>query len=87
MDARSGWSEEDWQETVRMFQKRHLIAHKMGVVDREYVSRSGDRGVVVGRRVVIDADEIQRLADLLSSGGESISNQFKRLANEGEPTA
>ena len=54
----------------------------MGVVDQEYVSRTGDRDVVVGRRVVVEADEIQRLALLLRSGAESISNQFKGLAND-----
>ena len=87
VDALTGWSEEDWQLSVRLFQKRHLIAHKMGVVDQEYVSRTGDRAVIVGRRVAIDADEIQRLAGLLSGGAGGMSNQFRRFASEGEPTA
>ena len=33
-----------------LFQKRHLIAHKLGVADQEYVNRSGDRNAVPGGR-------------------------------------
>ena len=40
-----------WEQAFMLFQKRHLIAHKLGVADQEYVNRSGDRNAVPGRKV------------------------------------
>ena len=34
---------EAWERAITLFHKRHLIAHKLGVADQEYVDRSGDR--------------------------------------------
>ena len=31
-----------WEQALMLFQKRHLLAHKLGVADQEYVERSGD---------------------------------------------
>ncbi len=70
---------EAWQQAVRLFPKRHLVAHKMGVVDQEYVNRTGDNSAIIGRKIVIRAVEVQQLTDMLSLAAESISAQFKRL--------
>ena len=43
------------------FQKRHLIAHKLGIVDRDYITKTGDTNAVVGRKIVIDVGEVNRL--------------------------
>ena len=32
-------SAESWAVACRVFQKRHLLAHKMGVIDAEYIVR------------------------------------------------
>jgi hypothetical protein len=40
-------------ELTRLFQQRHLLAHTLGVVDQDYVTRSGDTAYRVGQRVVI----------------------------------
>lgn len=37
----------------RMFQQRHLLAHTQGLVDKDYVARSGDMTYQVGQRIVI----------------------------------
>ena len=37
-------SPSDWDHACRMFQKRHLLAHRMGVVDAEYIRRANDAG-------------------------------------------
>ena len=83
VNLRKAWSEEDWQEVHRMFQKRHVIAHRMGVVDEEYVSRTGDPGAVVGRKVAVHTHEIQYLVYLLRAGAERMSNQFNQLDGHG----
>lgn len=50
-----------WEEAVRAFQKRHLLAHSMGVVDDAYLAATSDPKAVKGRKIAIDADEIARL--------------------------
>lgn len=42
----------------KLLQKRHLVAHRMGVVDQEYIDSTGDRSTVVGRKVGISSAEI-----------------------------
>ena len=57
---------EEWRAAVVAFQKRHLIAHRLGVVDHDYVNKTGDTHAVVGRKTVIDADEVKRLAKTIN---------------------
>lgn len=48
----------EWAFVCRCFQKRHLLAHKMGVVDQAYIDASGDAEAVVGRKVPISLGEV-----------------------------
>lgn len=52
---------DEWQLVVRCFQKRHLLAHKMGVIDEKYLAVANDPGARVGRKVAITADEVRAL--------------------------
>ncbi len=49
----------------RLFQQRHLLAHREGIVDQEYVRRSGDATYAPGQRLVIREQSVLQLADLL----------------------
>jgi len=31
---------DEWERASRVFQKRHLLSHKMGVIDEEYVQKA-----------------------------------------------
>jgi hypothetical protein len=42
----------------RYFQQRHLLAHQQGIVDQDYIDRSGDRTYSVGQRVIIKPDDV-----------------------------
>ena len=75
---------EAWRQAVELFQKRHLIAHKMGVVDKEYVDRTGDTNAKIGRKIAVNAVEVQQLADMLSLVAENIFNQFSNLDNQSQ---
>jgi hypothetical protein len=44
---------DDWERVCRIFQKRHLLAHKMGVVDEDYVKKANDPQAVLGRKISI----------------------------------
>jgi hypothetical protein len=40
-----------------LFQRRHVISHRQGIVDQTYIDRSGDSSYTVGQRLVVrDAD-------------------------------
>ena len=45
------------------FQRRHLLAHNDGVVDTEYVQKSGDVSYAVGQRLPLNADYVGRFID------------------------
>ena len=51
-DFADGLDTDSWMAACRVFEKRHLLAHKMGVIDAEYVQKVNDPGAIVGRRVV-----------------------------------
>ncbi len=57
---------DEMNDLVRLFQQRHLIAHRDGVVDAEYITKSGDTNYSVGQRIVIREDAVVRLADLVA---------------------
>ena len=41
----------EWDCACRVFQKRHLLAHTMGVIDEEYVQKANDPGAIAGRKI------------------------------------
>lgn len=46
----------EWDAACRVFQKRHLLAHKMGVIDKDYLQKANDSRAIVGRKVPVTAD-------------------------------
>lgn len=57
---------DEWTLLVRCFQKRHLLAHKMGVVDEKYLAATGDRSAIVGRKAGLTAVEVTSLIDAVA---------------------
>lgn len=62
----------EWLSACRSFQKRHLIAHKMGVVDEEYVAKAQDPSAIVGRKVILDQAEVAALVELVEKLGRRL---------------
>lgn len=44
-----------------LFQKRHLLVHSDGVVDADYIQKSGDHEYAIGQRIVIREHHVLRL--------------------------
>lgn len=65
VDLATPLTADQWSTLARGFQKRHLLAHKMGVVDTEYVDTTNDGSAVVGRKVQVRATEILEVVDAL----------------------
>lgn len=47
------------------FQRRHLMAHTQGIVDEDYVNRSGDASYKIGQRIVIRKADVCHCVDLV----------------------
>jgi hypothetical protein len=62
----------DWDCACRLFQKRHLLAHKMGVIDEEYVRKAADPGAVVGRKFQISHDEVNSALRIVEALGRRL---------------
>lgn len=61
----------------RAFQKRHLLAHKMGVIDQEYVDATKDISAIIGRKVPIGAGEILEVVSTLKLIGQYLFESLK----------
>jgi|GEM_PF-203587 uncharacterized Zn finger protein (UPF0148 family) len=64
------------QDLESLFQKRHLIAHRNGIVDHEYIEKSGDKTYSIGQRLVVREAAVLRLVDLLSK----LAGELRRVA-------
>ncbi len=71
-DMAGSLSSEKWEFAVRCFQKRHLLAHSMGVVDDKYMKATSDASARVGRKVSISPDEVAELASVLQTLGSEL---------------
>ena len=50
---------------TRLFQQRHLLARTQGLVDDDYIARSGDASYRPGQRLVIRAPAVQECLSLI----------------------
>jgi hypothetical protein len=67
-----------WELIIRCFQKRHLLAHTMGVVDEEYITKANDSSAIVGRKIVIRSDEVKDLVKLLAIVGKNFHHNLSK---------
>lgn len=60
---------------TRLFQQRHLLAHTGGIVDQDYVVRSGDNAYAVGQRIVVKDGSVRELLAILQKLTDSMSKE------------
>lgn len=64
----AGTGYESWlsqPELVRLrilYQRRHLLVHRQGIVDQAYLDRSGDSAYGLSQRIVVRAQDVSELA-------------------------
>jgi len=71
-DFADGLRPDEWECACRVFQKRHLLAHKMGVIDEEYLQKGNDPGAVLGRRVRLTEGEVQSAITIVETMGRRL---------------
>lgn len=49
----------------RGFQQRHLLAHTQGLVDQDYITRSGDSSYRPGQRIVVSEPGVRNVLNLI----------------------
>lgn len=79
IDLSAGVTPDEWRAATMGFQKRHLVAHKMGVVDQDYIIKTSDTRAVAGRKIGIGADEVRGLARIISAIALRVSNNLQNL--------
>jgi len=55
-----------------VFQKRHLLAHKMSVIDEDYLQKANDPRAIVGRKVQVTADEVAAAITIIETLGKTL---------------
>jgi hypothetical protein len=63
---------QEWNNACQIFQKRHLLAHKMGVIDDDYISRANDPGAIAGRKIRVDYDEVNSAINFIEALGRRL---------------
>jgi hypothetical protein len=48
-----------------LFQRRHILSHRQGIVDDAYLAKSGDTSYSTGQRLVVRDSDVLELCDLL----------------------
>jgi len=76
-DIASPVSPDEWNIVCCCFQKRHLLAHKMGVIDKAYIDATGDKTAISGRRIDIQSAEVEMLATCLEKIATGLSLKLK----------
>jgi hypothetical protein len=65
-------SQQEWDFICRMFQRRHLLSHKMGVIDEEYLQKVNDPGATAGHKVVVSRKEVEVSVVLVRKMGDRL---------------
>ncbi len=76
VDFASTLNSNQWDSLFRAFMKRHVLAHRMGVVDQKYINETNDTRAVVGRKVPITASEVAEILDLVREIGKNLSDKL-----------
>jgi hypothetical protein len=63
---------DEWDAACRAFQKRHLLAHKMGVIDDDYIQKANDAGAILGRRIALSQVEVETSIRIVEAMGRRL---------------
>jgi hypothetical protein len=58
---------------IEAFQRRHLLVHNGGIVNRQYLSKTGASDAIVGRRLKVTGEYIQNTTDIFSAAALKIT--------------
>jgi len=62
------------------FNRRHLFTHKSGVVDDDYLRRTGDTTVRLGQKLSISSEEVKKLLGLVKVMGRKFFSGYESIS-------
>ena len=71
-------SEEEIKLLGTLYQKRHLLTHKEGIVDDKYIQKSGDSTYKVGQRLIISDKDVESLVCTLKKLATGIEKECRK---------
>ena len=77
IDISNSLDASDWKSLIYLFQKRHLIAHKMGVIDQKYINQTNENSSLIGRKVIVTKEDILQLTKMLRQIGNYLVSHIK----------
>ena len=63
----------EYKLLIKCFQQRHILQHKDGIIDSDYLVKSADTNYIVGQRLVVKEDDIKSYCAVISKLGEKIT--------------
>ena len=78
VDISMGLDDDQWSFVVEQFNRRHLLSHKMGVIDEEYIKKTSGDLSQLGRKVPISESDVRELVKILTVVAENLFNDLPR---------
>lgn len=72
---------DEWQAVNRGFQKRHIVAHNMGVVDQEYIDKTSDSDAAPGRKIMITEQDVRSTAAVVRKIAHGFAQGITKIDN------
>lgn len=72
-DVAQGIDRTGWGKVIMAFQKRHLLAHNLGIIDQDYIDKTNSNSSLVGKALSISREEVIEINDFLKKIAESLS--------------
>lgn len=65
-------NQNDYLLLKKCFQQRHILQHKEGIVDQEYIDKSGDTTYKVGQHLIIKKADVLEYSSIVTAIGNEI---------------
>lgn len=78
IDISGGLNNEQWTFIINQFQKRHLLAHKFGVIDEEFIKKTNGDIATLGRKISITESDVIQLIENLNTISSNLSKNIER---------
>lgn len=76
----------DFASLSLFFQQRHLLAHREGLVDQDYIDKSHDQTYKAGQKLIIREAAVLRLAELVERLAQELKSLIAAAAPPPSPT-
>ena len=65
-------SEDEYKMLIKCFQQRHILQHKDGLVDQDYITKSRDTSYLIGQHIVVNEKDILSYLRIVTTIGKEI---------------